>query len=102
MTNIDMLEILGAVGSMRNEDRKLPVKLSFALNRNQAMLLETYKAYEATLKEIPEDDKTSIDELLNTDIGPIPLQKVKFEDIENADLTINEVDVIQRLMLIEE
>lgn len=102
MTNIDMLEMLGAINSMKNDDRKLPVKLSFALNRNQAMLIETYKAYESTLRELPEDDKASIDELLKTDIGSIPFQKVKFEDIENADLTINEVDVIQRLMFIEE
>ena len=101
MTNLDMIELLTLVNILRSDDRRIPVKLSFALNRNYEALKDTYKAYEDTVNSLKEDDLKdgALDEIYAINIGSVPIQKVTLEDIASADLSINEVDVIQRLMM---
>lgn len=104
MTNLDMIELLTVVNILRNDDRRIPVRLSFALNRNYQLLKNNYQAYQDTVEKYKDDELEGgkLDEIFAIDIGDIQLQKVVFKDIDGADLSINEVEVIQRLMMDDE
>lgn len=110
MTNAEIIIIANTIAKIKADDRKLPVRLSYALNKNLAALLEAYKPYEESYKDLgienpdgdltPEqNDKLGELKLLSVDVD---LYKVSLEDILQADLTINELEVIQTYILNDE
>ena len=114
MTNGQIVMTLNTINKIKEADRKLPIKLAYAINKNIQTLANTYKPYEESLKErgldnltpeklnsLPEDELKDFAELYSCKVN-VDLYKVKFADIENADLTINELDVIQTFMLEDE
>lgn len=114
MTNGQIVMTLNTINKIKEADRKLPIKLAYAINKNIQTLANTYKPYEESLKErgldnltpeklnsLPEDELKDFAELYSCKVD-VDLYKVKFADIENADLTINELDVIQTFMLEED
>lgn len=114
MTNGQIVIALNTINKIKESDRKLPIKLSYALNKNGAKLLEAYKPYEETLKEkglmnltedelasLSEEDRKAFAELYTAEVD-VDLYKIALDDIAGADLTINEMEVIQLFMLRED
>lgn len=102
MTNAQIVVTLNMINSLKQDKRKLPVRVSYALNKNQNILMNTYKPYEETLKELnTETDKQAVAELLNEE-NEIVLHNINLDDLDGADLTINEMDIIQNFMMTEE
>lgn len=99
MTNAQIVATLNTIAAIKASDRKLPVRVSYILNKNNTTLLGLYKPYEDTLKAIDQErDSESVVELLNTQ-NDVTLHMLTLEDIEEADLSINEVEVIQTFMM---
>ena len=111
MTNGQIVAALNTINKIKESNRTLPIKLSFALNKNGLTLLDAYKPYEETLKakgltdltedklaKLSNESKAAFVELYNTDVD-IDLYKVSLKDMEGADLTINEMEIIQLFML---
>lgn len=114
MTNGQITILLNTINKIKTDNRTLPVKVSYALNRNYQKLLDAYKPYEETMKDkgyasltseqlsaMSEEERQDFLTLYTQEVE-IELYKIKLEDIENADLTINEVEAIQTFMLEEE
>ena len=111
MTNAQIVSAINTIQKIKSEDRDLPFKLSFALNKNFKNLIDVYKIYEQTLSEkgivglsekqlndLPKDKKEELNALRNTDVD-ITLFKVNSSDIGNACLSISEAEFIQNYMM---
>ena len=113
MTNGQIILALNTINRIKEEDRRLPVRLSFALNKNLQTLLAAYKPYEESLKEmglsgvdaetlagLDDEKKKAFAELFNIDCE-VDLTKVSLSDIDGANLSVNEMEVIQTFMMDE-
>lgn len=98
ITNGQIVATLNMIDGLKKDNRKLPVRLSYALNKNQAALYNLYKPYEDTLKSIDQSDKQAVVDLLSEE-NEVQLHCVKLESLETADLTINEMEIIQTFMM---
>ena len=111
MTNGQVVAVLNMITRIKESDRTLPVRLSYALNKNLQTLLEIYKPYQQSLKDLnldglsddavnalTEDDKKALADLLNLE-ADADLYKVTLSDLDGADLTVNEMEVIQTFMM---
>lgn len=102
MTNAQIVVTLNMINTLKQDKRKLPVRVSYALNKNQNILMNVYKPYEETLKELDtETDKQAVAELLNEE-NEVALHNISLDDLDGADLTINEMEIIQSFMMAEE
>lgn len=110
MKNFEIIIIANTIAAIKAENRKLPIKLSYTLNKNYEALLNAYKPYEASYMELgiedPDGDLTpeqrnALEQLKNLNVE-VDMYKIGLEDILQADLGINELDIIQRYMLEEE
>lgn len=102
MTNAQIVVTLNMINTLKQDKRKLPVRVSYALNKNQNTLMNIYKPYEETLKELDtETDKQAVAELLNEE-NEVALHNISLDDLDGADLTINEMEIIQSFMMAEE
>ena len=113
MTNLDALIFGNMISKIKSDDRKLPVKLSLALNRNEARLKNDVIGPFARVLEdrgwgkvnlytmeglADEGEKEELAQLCAAEAN-IELATVEEEDILAADLTINEVSAIMAYML---
>ena len=102
ITNGQVVAALNMIDGLKKDNRTLPVRLSYALNKNQAILYELYKPYEETLKTIDQkNDKESVMELLSEE-NEIALHTVTMEALDGARLSINEMEIIQAFMMEDE
>ena len=109
MTNGQIVITLNIINKIKESDRKLPIRLSYALNKNLQTLMDLYKPYAEAIKEygnitqeklnsMSEKELQDFTDLYNTE-NDVDLFKVELKDIEDADLTINELEVIQTFMM---
>ena len=101
ITNGQIVAALNMIDGLKKDNRHLPIRLSYALNKNQNILYELYKPYEATLKTIDQEkDKDAVLALLSEE-NEVELHKVTLETLESAYLSINEMEIIQTFMMEE-
>ena len=101
ITNGQIVATLNMIDGLKKDNRRLPVRLSYALNKNQTILYELYKPYEETLKTIDQSDKQAIMDLLAEE-NEVSLHKLTIAALDTADLTINEMEIIQAFMMEDE
>lgn len=100
MTNKQIVEALDELNAIKYSDRRLPVRVSYAINKNIGILLSLYQPYLETLRSIGEENHEAVAELLNTP-NDVQLHKVTLDQIDSADLSIKEVYIIQTYMMEE-
>ena len=113
MKNIEIINALNGIGMVIKQQEKtladnpsskrLPAKVTFAINYNKNKLYEQYKPYEETLKTLNKDDenyKTELEELLNTDVE-IDLKKVCESDFKDYEPTFSELDALSFMIIID-
>nr|AFN84594.1 hypothetical protein [uncultured bacterium scaffold00056] len=52
MTNAQIIAALTVLDKLKRDDRRLPVRVSYAINTNISRLLEPHKAYVKTAEEL--------------------------------------------------
>lgn len=110
LSNAQIVEFINAASSLR--DKRLPIKLSFALKYNLKLAIEAYKAYDEarnellkTQKENPAAFNQAIGELLSEEVElavkTVPMEVIELTDTAEYDtLTFGELNAID--FMIEE
>lgn len=103
MNNAMLVSSINILNKIKQDDRRLPIKVMYCINRNIKELYDNYyKPYEETLKTIDaKKEPEKLQELLDTEITPC-IYHIRLDDLEGADLSINEMEVIQTFFLEDE
>ena len=111
ISNRQLIDFIGVSNGM--SDKKLPLKLSFALKRNRQLADDAIKPYNDEIKNVYEthkDDETTlievVDELLNEDVE-LDIKMVPVEIIEKTEevgydiLTLGELEALSFMIEFE-
>lgn len=111
LSNAQIVNFINATGTLR--DKRLPIKLSFALKYNLKLAIDAYKVYDDTRNELLKTQKENpvafnqaLGELLSEEVElaakTIPMSVIELTDTANYDtLTFGELDAIE-FMITEE
>jgi|GEM_PF-2457493 len=96
----------------RNKDTKIPIKISFTINRNLKTLVKEYTVYKETLEELeaeykcsassisddtPQEFVSKLNELCNTDVDA-EIDKINESDFGEYDITPYDLDLLSSII----